>query len=168
MIFLDKKKQLILAISGVKNSGKTTLIEKVIPFLVCSGLKVATIKHDGHDFEPDVPSTDTYKHRKSGAYGVGIFSNNRFMVTKEESTTYEDMVRHFPEADVILLEGFKFSDVQKIEVIRSNISKEAVCTGNVLAYVTDLAIEKEKSQRMFGLLDYEEVGKFIIEIYSKI
>ena len=52
-----KKKPLILAVCGVKNSGKTTLIQKLIPLLQNQGLKVAAVKHDGHDFEPDVPVT---------------------------------------------------------------------------------------------------------------
>ena len=46
-----KDKPLIIAISGVKNSGKTTMIEKLIPKLINKGIKVETIKHDGHDFE---------------------------------------------------------------------------------------------------------------------
>ena len=54
-----KKKPLILAVCGVKNSGKTILIQKLIPLLQNQGLKVAAVKHDGHDFEPDVPGTDS-------------------------------------------------------------------------------------------------------------
>ena len=50
-----QRKQFILAVSGVKNSGKTTLITKILPFLKAKGLNVAVIKHDGHDFEADVP-----------------------------------------------------------------------------------------------------------------
>lgn len=50
-----EKKPLFYAVSGVKNSGKTTLITKLLPILTGRGLKVATIKHDGHDFQTDVP-----------------------------------------------------------------------------------------------------------------
>ena len=66
----NSKKPVLIAVSGVKNSGKTTLIQKVIPKLNENGLKVATIKHDGHDFEADVEGTDTYKHKKAGAYVI--------------------------------------------------------------------------------------------------
>ena len=52
----------LFAISGCKHTGKTTLITKLIPILNKKGYKVAVIKHDGHDFEGDVPGTDTYKH----------------------------------------------------------------------------------------------------------
>ena len=47
------KKPFLLAISGCKNSGKTTLITKLIPKFCEKGYKVATIKHDGHDFQGD-------------------------------------------------------------------------------------------------------------------
>ena len=50
----------IFAISGVKNSGKTTLICRLLEIFKDKGLKVAVLKHDGHDFVPDVPGTDTY------------------------------------------------------------------------------------------------------------
>ena len=52
------KRPAVLAVSGVHNSGKTTLLEKLLPVLRSRGLKVGVIKHDGHDFTPDVPGTD--------------------------------------------------------------------------------------------------------------
>lgn len=68
------KQPFLFAISGVKNSGKTTLITKLIPVFRKYGLRTATIKHDGHDFEADVPGTDTYRHLQAGAYGTAVFS----------------------------------------------------------------------------------------------
>ena len=55
------KRPAVLAVSGVHNSGKTTLLEKLLPVLRSRGLKVGVIKHDGHDFTPDVPGTDSYR-----------------------------------------------------------------------------------------------------------
>ena len=55
------KRPAVLAVSGVHNSGKTTLLEKLLPVLRSCGLKVGVIKHDGHDFTPDVPGTDSYR-----------------------------------------------------------------------------------------------------------
>ena len=85
-----KNKPVLIAISGVKNSGKTTLIEKLIPRLSDKGLKVATVKHDGHDFDADVEGTDTFKHRRAGAYGTAIFSKNKFMVIKEQKSSVNE------------------------------------------------------------------------------
>ena len=64
---LSLKHPAVLAVSGVHNSGKTTLLEKLIPLLRARGLKVGVIKHDGHDFTPDVPGTDSYRLREAGA-----------------------------------------------------------------------------------------------------
>lgn len=61
------KRPAVLAVSGVHNSGKTTLLEKLLPVLRSRGLKVGVIKHDGHDFTPDVPGTDSYRLREAGA-----------------------------------------------------------------------------------------------------
>lgn len=137
--------QHILAVSGVKNSGKTTLINRMIPFFTERGLKVAVIKHDGHEFEADVPGTDSWKHKRAGAYGTAVFSATKYMIVKEEpAVTFETLAACFPEADLILFEGGKFSDFPKIELVRSEISRESVCVpDSVLAYVTDLWNERE-------------------------
>mgnify|MGYP001196962894 CR=1 FL=1 len=60
----------IFAISGVKNSGKTTLICRLLEIFKDKGLKVAVLKHDGHDFVPDVPGTDTYCQLQSVGHKV--------------------------------------------------------------------------------------------------
>lgn len=111
----NRKKPVIFAISGYKNSGKTTLMVKLVKRLTEYGYRVATIKHDGHDFEPDVPGTDSYRHRKAGAFGCAVFSSNRWMVTAEQpeeaaqKVDENTLIGLFPDADVILLEGFKHS-----------------------------------------------------------
>lgn len=112
-------KTVIFAISGYKNSGKTTLTEKLVRRLTQMGYRVATIKHDGHDFDPDVPGTDSYRHRTAGAYGTAVFSRGRWMVVKEQPGEPEkqinehNLIAMFPEADIILLEGFKHSSWPK-------------------------------------------------------
>ena len=74
---LSLKRPAVLAVSGAHNSGKTTLLEKLIPLLRARGLKVGVIKHDGHDFTPDVPGTDSFRLREAGAEGVAVFSGSR-------------------------------------------------------------------------------------------
>ena len=134
------KKQFILAVSGVKNSGKTTLITKLLPELKKRGLQVAVIKHDGHDFEADVPGTDSWKYAQAGADGTCVFSAKKYMVVKyAPAPSVEELVGAFPEVDVILLEGFKYSEYPKIEVIRKGNSSESVCDAkNLLGIVKDL------------------------------
>lgn len=163
-----KQKQCLLAISGVKNSGKTTLITGLIPYLTKQGYQVAVIKHDGHDFEPDVPGTDSYRHKQAGAFGTAVFSNNRLQIVKEQrDTNAEELLACFPEADIILLEGFKYSDYPKIELIRGAVSHEGVCRpGTVVAYVTDVAVvgggnAGDAGVPVFGLDDIGGVSEFI-------
>ena len=105
---------LLSEISGVKNSGKTTLICRLLEIFKDKGLKVAVLKHDGHDFVPDVPGTDTYCQLQSGAYGTAVFSAGKYMLVKQQPQISEkELAEFFPEADLILLEGFKYSTYPK-------------------------------------------------------
>lgn len=106
-----KKPQLIYAVSGYKNTGKTTVVTGVVKLLAARGYKLAVIKHDGHDFEGDVPGTDSWRHMEAGAFATAVFSPNRYMVHKKcKGTTAEDLMAMFPEADIILIEGLKGCD----------------------------------------------------------
>lgn len=148
----------IFAVSGVKNSGKTTLICRLLEIFTEMGLKVATIKHDGHDFDADVPGTDTYCQLHAGAYGTAVFSSQKYMVVKQQKNTAEEqLTEYFPEADLILLEGFKYSPYPKIEVVRKGNSAKSVCEGNhLLAIATNLPPEElERKDTGIPLLDLD-------------
>ena len=92
---LSLKHPAVLAVSGVHNSGKTTLLEKLIPLLRARGLKVGVIKHDGHDFTPDVPGTDSFRLREAGAEGVAVFSGQRYLLTEAFRLTEQDLLALF-------------------------------------------------------------------------
>ena len=72
----------VVAVSGVKNSGKTTLIAAMLPHLTAAGLKVATVKHDGHSFQADPEGTDTGIHMEAGAWGTAIFDGEKYKVVR--------------------------------------------------------------------------------------
>ena len=80
---MSARKPFVAAISGIKNSGKTTFLEHLVPVLRARGLRVAVIKHDGHDFTPDVPGTDSYRLREAGAEGVAVYSGTRYLLAEE-------------------------------------------------------------------------------------
>lgn len=144
----EKDTPAILAVSGSKNTGKTTLAEALVRELSERGVKVAVIKHDGHDFIPDVPGTDSCRIKAAGAFGTAVYSENRFCVVKEEAKQAEDFFACFSEADLILLEGQKNSSYPKFETMRRAISTEPVCRPEtVLAYVTDFEREKTGKKR---------------------
>ena len=120
-------KQAVIAVCGLKNSGKTTLLTRLVAEAAGRGLKIAVIKHDGHDFTCDVPGTDSYRMKEAGAYGSAVFSKNRIFIHKEtEEEQLNTLIEQFPEADIIFLEGMKDSCYPKIEVIRKEISDSPV------------------------------------------
>lgn len=164
-------KPLVFAVSGIKNSGKTTLITKLVEEFVGRGCRVAVIKHDGHDFDADVEGTDSYRHKQAGAYGTAVFSGNKFMLVKEQKNTEtEEMISAFPEADFIILEGMKASEYPKIEIIRSTVSEEPVCRADtVFAYATDIDAEREWKKNVpvcFALDDISELADYIQEVFE--
>lgn len=159
---------MIFIVSGVKNSGKTTLIEKLIGELVSRGYKTAVIKHDGHDFEADVPGTDSWRHQKAGAYGTCIFSPHRYFIYKKQpGVTEEDMINAFPEADIIILEGFKQLEYTKLEIVREGNSEKPVCPADSLtALVSNMDAAEFPAQYanlpVFGLEDIVEITDHVL------
>ena len=127
-----------VAVSGVKNAGKTTFLAALIPALKALGLKAAVVKHDGHSFLPDREGTDTFRLLEAGALGTAVFDGEKFQAVKYARVTEAELAALFPEADLILLEGFKHSPYPKIEILRRAVSREPVCDpATLLALVTD-------------------------------
>lgn len=146
------RKQPVLAVSGRKNTGKTWLLEMLVEQLSAAGIRAAVIKHDGHEFEADVPGTDSYRMKKAGAIGTVVYSSSQFSLVKDRpGLEAEDFLKCFPEADVILLEGQKYSSYPKIEVLRHVVSSEPVCCPEtVLAYVSDGPVVQESQPEPAG------------------
>jgi len=157
----------VFAITGVKNSGKTTLMEKVIRALTSRGLRVASIKHDAHRFDPDVPGRDSYRHRAAGAYGSAVFDGDKFMVIKDGAQTIEDMLEFFDDADIILLEGARETDHPKVEIVRAGNSDRPISNpASMAALVTDLDIHIEGIPTL-GLDDVEGIVERLLEMAAK-
>ncbi|UQZ88919.1 molybdopterin-guanine dinucleotide biosynthesis protein B [Deltaproteobacteria bacterium Smac51] len=158
----------VIAVSGVKNSGKTTVLSGIIPVLRELGLSVAVIKHDGHDFEPDVPGTDSFKLRQAGAQAVAVFSPRRSMVTIErEGTTLEEMIGQVSDMNLILVEGAKHSPYPKIEIVRAAVSDQSVCeAATLLALATDTDLKIPGVPRV-TLDDYQALAGVIAKYYMR-
>jgi molybdopterin-guanine dinucleotide biosynthesis protein B len=131
----------IVSIVGRTNSGKTTLIEKLIPELKKRGYKVGVIKHTKHQFEIDHPGKDTWRMTKAGADTVVIASDKKLAmirITNNEpiTTNLDELVEWlFPDVDIVITEGYKRENKPKIEVTRSG---ELLCNtryDNLLAVV---------------------------------
>lgn len=132
-------KQPLLCVSGKKNSGKTTLMEKLVSELTERGVRVAVVKHVQHGFTPDHADTDSWRFRQAGAWGVAAFDDNKFMVVKAAAVDAAYLVDFFPEADLVLVEGGKSSSWPKLELV---LWGEPVCDpATVIAYVSDQPLE---------------------------
>lgn len=127
----------VLAVSGRKDTGKTALLEMIVGELSKKGVRAAVIKHDGHEFEADVPGTDSFRMKQAGAYGAVVYSGSHFSIVKDQQDMEAaDFFPLFPEADMIFLEGQKGSGYPKLEMMRREISLQPVCKPEtVLAYV---------------------------------
>lgn len=136
----------IVSIVGKSNSGKTTLIEKLIPELMKRGYKVATIKHNVHGFDIDHEGKDSWRHKKAGAQTTVIASADRVALIEDldhDHSLDEIRDKYIKGADIILSEGFKGNPFPKIEIFRSELKRELLCKkeDNLLAVVSDVILD---------------------------
>ena len=136
---LELKRPAVLAVSGLHNSGKTTLLEKLLPALRGRGLHGGLHTLPTQRSSPEVPGTDSYRLREAGAEGVAVYSSQRYLLTEAFRLTEQDLLALFERHgyDLVLLEGFKDSGWPKIEVVRREISDTPV-SFQPLAVVGDI------------------------------
>lgn len=153
----------LVSVAGFSNSGKTTLISRLIGVFSAEGLKVAAIKHAHHGFSMDLPGKDTGKHRDAGAYGVLAVSPGMVALIRdvEPGPTPSELARlYFPDADLVLVEGYKFAPIPKL-VIAADQAAFSAFEGdpNVIAYVGEPSFDT--SLPVFGRDDIAEISGFI-------
>ncbi|ERI09827.1 molybdopterin-guanine dinucleotide biosynthesis protein B [Aneurinibacillus aneurinilyticus] len=133
----------VLQVVGYSNSGKTTLITKLLVYLSAQGYRIGTIKHDAHDFEVDKPGKDTWRHREAGASLVSITSAQKTAIMIQEYRTIEELLPLYKDMDIVLIEGYKFADYPKIVVLRHSEHVELMeNVTSVLAVATWERLEK--------------------------
>lgn len=120
----------VVAFAGCSGAGKTTLIERLIPLLREHGQRVSVVKHAHHGLEIDHPGKDTWRHREAGAYEVVAASPQRLVLMREFERPLElsvhDLIRALhPGVDWVLVDGFRDSDLIKIEVWRATTGRPA-------------------------------------------
>ncbi|WP_066892845.1 molybdopterin-guanine dinucleotide biosynthesis protein B [Clostridium nigeriense] len=162
---------IVVNIIGEKsNVGKTIVMEGVIKELKKRGLSVATIKHDVHGFDIDKEGKDTYRHRKAGSETVIISSNKRMALIKEvkEEVPLNELLSFAKDKDVILVEGYKNSNLRKFEIYRKDFSKKLISSKeNLIAIVSDeelffediIVIKKNDFKKIVDLILKEEEYK---------
>lgn len=122
----------VVSIVSKSGSGKTTLLEKLICELKERGYRVGAVKHDAHSFSIDHPGKDSWRLTQAGAETMLITSPAKVAIVKQnpdeqEPTLSEAVSRYCGELDIVLTEGFKRSDMPKIEVHRQQRSERLLC-----------------------------------------
>ncbi len=153
----------IVSIVGKSDSGKTTLIEKLLPELSSRGYRVATVKHDTHGFEVDREGKDSWRHKRAGAHTVVISSPNKVALIRDverDLTLDEIRAKLIRDVDLIISEGYKRDAQPKIEVFRQEVHQELLCTkeDNLVAIASnrkfDVGVPCYDLEDMKGLAQY--------------
>ena len=160
--------QNIIGITGWKNSGKTTLTEKLVAELVKRGFRIATVKHAHHEFDIDHEGRDSYRHRKAGASEVAIVSSRRWALIHElEGETeppLQEVLARLSPCDLVIVEGYKREGHKKIEVRRSeakDVAPLAPSDSSIIAIAADHTIT-DSNLPMFDVDDVAAITDFIV------
>jgi len=159
--------QRVFGITGWKNSGKTTLTEKLVAELSRRGWKVSTVKHAHHDFDIDKEGTDSFRHRRAGASEVAIVSGRRWALMhelrEEAEPTLEEVLGRLAPCDLVLVEGYKREGHNKLETRRREARETtplAATDPTILAVASEYAVE-DSSLPVFGLDDIDAIADFV-------
>ena len=163
----------IFGITGWKNSGKTSLVVRLVKILGGRGYSVSTMKNTHHHFDIDQPGKDSFLHRQAGASEVLISSDSRWALLHEFSgeseSSMEELIARMSPVDYLLVEGFKQSDHPKIQVIRVENNREQLPDNvtNLVAIASDGDLNPKDYGCNGPLLDLNDEGQiadFIISL----
>jgi molybdopterin-guanine dinucleotide biosynthesis adapter protein len=156
----------IISIVGRSQSGKTTLIEKLIPVLKRRGYKIGTIKHSHHIFDFDKSGKDSWRHKDAGAETVIIASPGKIaMVKNDYRESLAGLQKFFDDMDLVITEGYKKEDNPKIEVVRAARHADALLKDDkqLVAVVSD--IDLKMNVPVFDMEDIDQLSDFIEKNY---
>ena len=156
-----------IAVIGWKNSGKTTLVSRLVAHLRKKKFKVGVVKHAHHSFDIDHPNTDSYKIREAGSYKTTIVSEKRLAHIEEKISPeidIEELIKLNNGCDILIFEGFKkIKKLSKIEVNLTKNNKELLYKSldNVKLLVSD-----DMSEHPIKVLRHDQVNEITKEILS--
>jgi molybdopterin-guanine dinucleotide biosynthesis protein B len=151
---------------GYSNSGKTTLIEKLIPRFRARGLSVSAIKNAHHGFDMDRPGKDSYRYREAGAGQVLISTAERWALlteTPRAHATLDELLALLAPCDLVIVEGFKSEGrIPRIEVRRAVVPDPPIYPQdpNVIAVAADFALACPLP--VLDLNDADKIAEFIM------
>lgn len=153
----------VLTFTAYSNTGKTTYLEKLIPCLKRAGLKIAVLKHDGHDFQADIEGKDSWRFARAGADMVAVASEKRFALFQYHSASIENILSYFSNVDLIITEGYKQGPFPKVALYRADSGRGlSVPPESCLAIVGDYP--KEVSCPVFPLDDPQPLTDYLLHL----
>ncbi len=162
----------VVGFAGYSGSGKTTLIERLIPALKLRGLRVSVVKHAHHSFDIDTPGKDTHRHRDAGAFEVVVASNRRLALMREfeqeaQLTVHQLIAELYDGVDWVIVEGFKQSNLLKVEVWRAESEKPARYPDDdfIVAIATDAPARLPEAtlRPVLDLNDPDALAQWLVE-----
>jgi molybdopterin-guanine dinucleotide biosynthesis adapter protein len=156
----------VYGIIGWKNSGKTSLMERLVAEISARGHSVSTIKHVHHDVDLDQPGKDSFRHREAGAREVVLASANRFALMAEHRGPEPELpviLSRLAPVDLVLVEGYKRDAHPKVEVWRRDTGQNLIQPGDPLvrAVASDTVLEGLPVP-VLDLNDTKGVAEFIL------
>jgi molybdopterin-guanine dinucleotide biosynthesis protein B len=162
----------VVGFAGYSGAGKTHLVEQLIPALKLRGLRVSVVKHAHHKFDIDHPGKDTYRHREAGAFEVVVASDRRLALMREFErpavlTVHQLLAELYEGVDWVLVEGFKQSNLLKIEVWRPDSGKPALYPDDdfIVAIATDApaALPQSTLRPVLDLNDADALAQWLVD-----
>lgn len=137
----------LVIITGRSDSGKTTLLERLLPELKKRGLRVGTIKHHHGDLDFDSPGKDSWRHKKAGADTSIISSPNQIGIVMDADHDHkpDELIPFLSRVDIILAEGYKEENLPKVEIFRPEVHDNPLCLEdpNLIAVMTDSHLDTD-------------------------
>ena len=157
----------VFGVTGWKNSGKTTLVERLVAELSRRGYRVSTVKHAHHAFDIDHTGTDSFRHRAAGATEVAIVSGARWALMHElrdeDEPRLADVLARMAPVDLILVEGYKREAHFKIEVRRREAARrEPLAPQDPMIVAVAADHEVADALPVFALDDVRAIADFIL------
>ena len=162
----------VFGVTGWKNSGKTTLVARLVENISARGFQVSTIKHAHCDFEIDKPGSDSYTHREAGAAQVLLSSNRRWAlmseVGDEQESELDELLQQLRPVDLVIVEGFKMGQQPKIQVVRPSHNTEVLPAEaqSIVAIASDETIipaDYRCAGPLLALDDIDAIANFVLD-----
>lgn len=156
----------VYGVIGWKNSGKTSLMERLVADITGRGFSVSTVKHVHHAVDLDQPGKDTFRHRAAGAREVVLASADRFALMVEHRGPEPELpaiLARLAPVDLVLVEGYKRDAHPKIEVWRQETGQPLIQPGDPLIRAVATDARLTLSVPVLDLNDTSAVADFILQ-----